>query len=129
MLACAVIVLAGCGSVEVSPSGAINDSIAARIESASGNQGDWKFENDCAYNGSCSARLALAAAPEKTVATNRYVARDSRAFLKGEDEIAAAIASAYSRNCLDGSRSAAARLRCIGRDYDSNQLNAEGGKK
>ncbi|MCB8915156.1 MAG: hypothetical protein H6532_04925 [Thermoleophilales bacterium] len=105
--------IAGCGSVDVPPRAAINDSIESAIVAAGGHPADWVFDNDCVINGSCTATLASAEAPDAVVATNRYVARDSRDFLKGEDKIAAVVGRAYARNCLNRFESGENLIRCI----------------
>ena len=85
---------AGCGSaIEVWPHAAVNEEIGAMIETSGGNTSDWVFDNNCANMGNCNATLATADAPEKVLATNVYVVKDSRAALTGTDNIKALLLS------------------------------------
>ena len=84
----------GCGSaIEVWPHAAVNEEVSAAIESSGGSPSDWVFDNNCANMGNCSATLAAADAPEKVLATNVYVVKDSRAALTGTDNITALLLS------------------------------------
>ena len=84
----------GCGSaIEVWPHAAVNEEVSAAIESSGGSPSDWVFDNNCANMGNCSATLATASEPEKVLATNVYVVKDSRAALTGTDNIRALLLS------------------------------------
>jgi len=87
--------LAGCGSDRDPPRVSINNGIADEIRANGGDTRAWKFDNDCVLNGSCTATLRLKSSPAVVLATNSYVARDSRAFLKGADHIGDAIERFY----------------------------------
>lgn len=85
---------AGCGSaIEVWPHAAVNEEVSAMIESSGGRPSDWVFDNNCANMGNCNATLATAAAPDRVLATNVYVVKDSRAALTGTDNIKALLLS------------------------------------
>ena len=107
--------ISSCGGVEKTPSGVINDGIEAGIRASGGDPADWKFGNGCSFNGSCSAQISLAAKPDAVIAFNRYVARDSRAFLKSEDRIAKFVQAAYDRDCFERFERPTALFGCVTR--------------
>ncbi|HRV61172.1 MAG: hypothetical protein KDB54_12350 [Solirubrobacterales bacterium] len=108
-----VLAMAGCGTGDETPRAVINGEIGSAIETAGGETTDWVFDNDCVINGSCTATIAVASFPSRILATNRYVARDSRAFLKGRDVIATAVNRAYSRQCLERFTRPESLIRCL----------------
>ena len=105
--------MAGCGTGDETPRAVINEGIRVSVEQAGGDPADWVFDNDCVINGSCTATIAVASFPSRILATNRYVARDSRAFLKGRDVIATAVNRAYSRQCLERFTRPESLIRCL----------------
>lgn len=119
--------LSACSAVDQAPKASIDEGIASRITAAGGSPGDWDIRNNCIVLGACTATLALVKEPAAVVATNKYVSRDSRVFLYGEDRIARTVDRAYAMDCLERFSLAVGQLRCLGRDYDPPTNNDAAG--
>ena len=119
-LICILLVLApigvgwtGCGAIEEKPRSSVDSRIESMIREAGGTPSDWALGNDCHIAGSCAATLAPAAAPDSVVAYNRYIVKDSRATLKGADQIEDAVERAADRKCFSRYERPEALLDCI----------------
>ena len=103
----------GCGAIEEKPRSSVDSRIESMIREAGSAPSDWALGNDCHIAGSCTATLAPAAAPDSVVAYNRYIVKDSRATLKGADQIKDAVERATDSKCFSRFERPEALLDCI----------------
>lgn len=70
------------------------------IEAAGGNPDDWVMDAECVAQGPCLMRISAVRLPDRQVAADSYVVKDTRATVNGPANIEAAARRAVERRCF-----------------------------